>query len=110
MRAGSILKDMNLLNRLFYTILTTALLACSGCVIQQHGQDIDKVTVAGLELAPGSSGLSMATYSVRFGLVRHEYIHNETSTNPMYAAPLSATSTASLSIMSQSASETISSK
>ena len=82
----------------------------SGCVIQQHGQIVDKVTVAGLELAPGTSGLSMATYSMRFGLVRHEFIHNDTATNQIYAAPFSTTTTASLSILNQSASENISTK
>lgn len=91
---------------LLLTLLAIALLF-SGCLVQRKNQVLIKTTVFGMQIGASPGGGMIP--NVQLGLVRNEYVSNPTSSNALYAAPFTATSSGDLSPLKQTASETITS-
>jgi hypothetical protein len=85
-----------------------ALLAVTGCVgITTQKQVLVKQTIFGLQLANNpQAGFAGIIPAVQFGLVRNHYISNPTSTNPVYAAPISSDVKANIGMLKQDVTET----
>ena len=98
------------MKRLFISLLVCGVIVLSGCVSNSHDQVLVKETIFGLDVAPGSgaSSISGLTYSVKFGLIRNEYLSNPTSTNVVYAAPFQSSVNASIQPLDQTATEILS--
>lgn len=85
-------------------LLLALAILCSGCVTE-HKQVLIKSTVFGLQI--GTSPASAAIPQIQFGLIRNTYLSNPTSTNQVFAAPLTSDVQADIGLTRQMANETI---
>ena len=77
----------------------------SGCVTQNK-QVLATETIFGFQLAANpNTGITGIIPQVQFGLIRNHYVSNPTSTNRVYAAPLTSHVSADLGLLSQTADE-----
>jgi hypothetical protein len=103
------IKPKNTMKKMLSIVGVAVLLATVGCVPLStiHKQVLTKQTIFGFQLAANpNTGITGIIPQVQFGLVRSEYISNPTSTNQVYAAPISSHVVANLGMLSQSADET----
>ena len=95
------------MKKLSTLIIMAAAVGMTGCVINTtQKQVLAKQTIFGLQLANNpQAGLAGIIPAVQFGLVRNEYISNPTSTNQVYAAPITQNVKADIGFLSQSVDE-----
>ena len=88
-------------------LLLPIIALCAGCVkFNSSKQTLSKQTVFGLQIASNpSTGIAGLIPQIQFGLIRNQSISNPTSTNPVYAAPLSADVDATVGLLSQKVKE-----
>ena len=97
----------NILKTIGASALLAAIIMSNGCVaITTHKQVLTKQTIFGFQLANNpTAGIAGILPAVQFGMIRGEYISNPTSTNQVYAAPISSQVNADLGMLSQHATE-----
>lgn len=95
----------NALQLIGYAVIATAFALLTGCVTQNK-QVLATETIFGFQLAANpNTGITGIIPQVQFGLIRNHYVSNPTSTNHVYAAPLTSHVTADLGMLSQTATE-----
>ena len=96
-------------NKLALIITLSVLVGSTGCIPfpTTQKQVLVKQTIFGLQLANNpQAGVAGIIPAVQFGLVRNEYVSNPTSTNQVYAAPITQNVQANIGMLKQDVTET----